>query len=68
MAAPHVAGAFAALRSALPCDFNDPTLPDGWVNFYRRDDVTATTYFYLDRAAGTGQALPPVAARVAGLE
>jgi subtilisin family serine protease len=23
MAAPHVAGAFAALRSALPCDFND---------------------------------------------
>ncbi len=51
-----------------PVSLDDPTLPDGWVNFYRRDDVTATTYFYLDRAAGTGQALPPVAARVAGLE
>ena len=51
-----------------PLALDDPTLPDGWVNFYRRDDVTATTYFYLDRPAGTGQPLPPVAARVAALE
>lgn len=26
----------------------DPTTPDGWVNFYRSDDVAATAYFYLD--------------------
>jgi hypothetical protein len=23
--------------------------PNGWTNFYRRDDVSATAYFYLDR-------------------
>jgi len=51
-----------------PVALEDPSLPDGWVNFYRRDDVTATAYFYLDRPGGTGQPLPPLAARVAALE
>ena len=46
---------------------DDPALPDGWVNFYRQDDVSATAYFYLDRPAGAAS-LPPVAARVAGLD
>lgn len=26
----------------------DPSTPDGWVNFYRSDDVAAVAYFYLD--------------------
>ena len=50
-----------------PVTLDDPSLPDGWVNFYRRDDVSATAYFYLDRPAGTGTALAPVADRTAGL-
>jgi hypothetical protein len=43
-------------------------LPDGWVNFYRSDDVSATAYFYLDRPTNGLPVLAPVAARVAGLE
>jgi hypothetical protein len=46
---------------------DDRALADGWVNFYRRDDVSATAYFYLDRPAGTGAPLAPVAERTAGL-
>jgi D-arabinan exo alpha-(1,3)/(1,5)-arabinofuranosidase (non-reducing end) len=35
-------------------DKNNPlrlnnTSPKGWTNFYRSDDVCATTYFYLDK-------------------
>lgn len=29
--------------------FDDPTHPQGGVNYYRQDDVSATAYFYLDR-------------------
>jgi hypothetical protein len=31
-----------------PKNIFDPDLPDGWVNFYRIDDYSATSYFYLD--------------------
>ena len=42
-----------------PPDFIDlETLPDGWVNFYRQDDWSASAYFYLD---APGAALPPLA-------
>lgn len=30
-------------------DLNDPELPNAWTNFYRSDDVAATSYFYLDK-------------------
>ena len=42
--------------------------PDGWLNYYRQDDIAATAYYYLDspgQAAGT--TLAPVAERVAGM-
>jgi hypothetical protein len=39
-----------------------------WVNFYRRDDVSATAYFYLDRPGSDLPPLAPVAERVAGLK
>ena len=40
--------------------------PDGWVNFYRRDDVAATVYYYLDRPdAAPGATLAPLAERIA---
>ena len=35
----------------------DPTLPEGWMNFYRSDDLSATAYFYLDSPSNR---LPPL--------
>jgi len=32
-----------------PMELDDPKFPDGWVNFYRQDDVSSVAYFYLDR-------------------
>jgi hypothetical protein len=43
-------------------------LPDGWVNFYRRDDVSATVYLYLDSPASNAAPLAPVAERIAALQ
>lgn len=42
----------------------DAGLPDGWVNFYRSDDVSATAYFYLDKPASSLPPLQPVAERI----
>jgi hypothetical protein len=40
-----------------PVDLNSVV---GWVNFYRRDDVSSTAYFYLDRPESGLPALAPV--------
>lgn len=51
-----------------PVALEDKAFPNGWVNFYRSDDVSATAYFYLDAPAS---ALPPIAGvaqRTAGLK
>jgi hypothetical protein len=53
-------------RQPVP-ELTDPDLPDGWVNFYRSDDVSSTAYFYLDRPVSDLPALQPVAERVARL-
>lgn len=37
---------------------DDPDCPEGWVNFYRTDDYSATAFFYLDRPFSE---LPPLA-------
>jgi hypothetical protein len=42
---------------------DDPQLPDGWMNFYRSDDVSATAYFYLGTPSDTLPPLQPVASR-----
>lgn len=42
-----------------PVALEDKSFPNGWVNFYRSDDVSATAYFYLDTPTST---LPPIAA------
>lgn len=47
-----------------PKDIFDTDFPDGWVNFYRRDDYSATSYFYLDKPVSSLPALAPVQARV----
>jgi hypothetical protein len=36
---------------------DDPKLPEGWMNFYRSDDVSATAYFYLSTPS---DGLPPL--------
>jgi hypothetical protein len=45
-------------RTDLP-PFNDPKHPSGGTHFYRRDDVSATVYFYLDKPENTLPALAP---------
>lgn len=43
------------------------TFPDGWTNFYRSDDVSATAYFYLETPTSSLPALPEKDVRVADL-
>jgi hypothetical protein len=47
---------------------NDRRLADGWTNFYRSDDMSATAYFYLDRPASELSSLQPVSYRTARLQ
>jgi hypothetical protein len=53
-------------RTDLP-PFSDPKHPSGGVNFYRRDDVSATAYFYLDRPENNLPPLAPAEIRINGL-
>lgn len=43
---------------------NDPDFPEGWVNFYRVDDYSAVSYFYLDNPVSKLPPLPPINIRV----
>jgi hypothetical protein len=49
-------------------DLSSDKLPDGWVNFYRVDDYSAVSYFYLDKPASNLPTLPAVANRLAGVQ
>ncbi len=46
------------LESDPPKTLDDPDIPYGWTNYYRRDDVCATAFFYLDSPKTE---LPPIA-------
>ena len=46
-----------------PKDIFDKDFPYGWVNFYRIDDYSATSYFYLNAPSTGLMELPEVAAR-----
>jgi len=50
-----------------PVDLTDPSVPDGWCNFWRQDDWSATAYVYLESPEVQLQPLAPVAERIAGL-
>ncbi len=50
-----------------PMNINDPNFPEGWVNFYRVDDYSAVSYFYLDKPSSNLPQLPSVNARIEGL-
>ena len=42
---------------------DDPSLPDGWTNMYRRDDVSAVAMFYLDKTESGLPRIQPVGVR-----
>ncbi len=46
----------------------DASLPEAWTNFYRRDDWSATAYFYLDSPENGLGPISPAAERIAGLK
>ena len=46
---------------------SDPNFPNGWTNFYRLDNYSATAYFYLDKPANNLPPLAPLRERVEGL-
>jgi Protein of unknown function (DUF2961) len=47
-----------------PLDINDPAFPQGWINFYRVDDYSATAYFYLDQPVSNLPELASVRDRI----
>jgi hypothetical protein len=49
-------------------DLSDPTLPPGFSNFYRSDDVSATSYFYLSSPVNSLPSLQPLLIRTARLD
>lgn len=46
---------------------DDESLPGGWANFFREDDVSSTAYFYLETPVSDLPDLAPVSERIAGL-
>jgi hypothetical protein len=63
---PDEGGPFMRLMdSPQPVDLR--TAPEGWCNFWRQDDWSATTYFYLDSAGGLLPPIAPATFRAAGL-
>jgi hypothetical protein len=44
------------------------TLPNGWVNFYRSDDVSAVAFFYLDSPEDDLPSMAGVKARTKELD
>jgi hypothetical protein len=49
-------------------DLKNPELPDGWTNYYRSDDVSATSYFYLDKPVSKLPAIQSVDIRAVALK
>lgn len=62
------AGKFVRLlEMENPPLITDEEFPDGWVNFYRVDDYSAVSYFYLDKPVHNLPALPMVNLRTQNL-
>jgi hypothetical protein len=47
-----------------PPSLNDENYPVGWVNFYRIDDYSSVSYFYLDKPTSNLPALANLSERV----
>ncbi|HWN88818.1 MAG TPA: glycoside hydrolase family 172 protein [Chitinophagaceae bacterium] len=46
----------------------DAAFPDGWVNFYRIDDYSSVSYFYLDKPISSLPELPSLNVRIKGVK
>ena len=46
----------------------DSAFPEGWVNFYRIDDYSSVSYFYLDKPASSLSSLPSLNVRLKGVK
>ena len=68
IAPPGMAPFMGLAEMAQPIRLADPTLPDGWVNFWRQDDWSATAYFYLAEPQNGLPPLAPAGERSAGLQ
>lgn len=55
------------LESDPPRSLDDPDIPYGWTNYYRRDDVCAVAFFYLDAPENSLPPLAPIDARIAAI-
>jgi hypothetical protein len=51
-----------------PVDLRSPAAPEGWCNFWRQDDWSATAYFYLETPEGALPPIAPAAQRTQGLQ
>ena len=49
-------------------NLEDPSLPNAWTNFYRSDDLAATSYFYLDSPKSDLPDLQPLQIRTFNLQ
>jgi len=47
-----------------PPSLTDAGFPEGWVNFYRIDDYSSVSYFYLDKPSSALPSLPSIDIRV----
>ena len=62
------AGFTRLLDMENPPLLTDPAFPEGWVNFYRIDDYSSVSYFYLDKPASSLSSLPSLNVRLKGLK
>jgi hypothetical protein len=53
-------GFYRLMEMDRPPSLTDPSFPDGWVNFYRIDDYSSVSYFYLDRPSSSLPSLPSI--------
>lgn len=55
------------LESDPPKALDAPDVPYGWTNYYRRDDVCAVAFFYLDAPENGLPPIAPLDARIAAI-
>lgn len=56
------------MEMSNPPDIHDESFPEGWVNFYRSDDLASVSYFYLNKPVTTLPSLPAVDVRTRGVK
>ncbi len=57
-------GFYRLMDMEKPPALNDANFPDGWVNFYRIDDYSSVSYFYLDKPSSNLPSLPSIDIRI----